>query len=84
MILQKMTLWRRERDSNPREAVSPYTISSRARSSTPAPLREVGSPIIPRVYRQCPPELPLLTLAITWETIGPGMYQATLRRSVPI
>ena len=39
--------WRRERDSNPREAVSPYTISSRARSSTPAPLREVDFAIIP-------------------------------------
>ena len=39
--------WRRERDSNPREAVSPYTISSRARSSTPAPLRVGGRVIIP-------------------------------------
>ena len=31
-------MWRRGRDSNPREAGSPYAISSRARSSTPAPL----------------------------------------------
>ena len=32
--------WRRERDSNPRW-VAPHTISSRARSATPAPLRAV-------------------------------------------
>ena len=31
--------WRRGRDSNPREAVNPYAISSRAHSSTLAPLR---------------------------------------------
>jgi hypothetical protein len=29
--------WRRERDSNPRD-IAAYTISSRARSATPAPL----------------------------------------------
>ena len=41
-------LWRRGRDSNPREAGSPYAISSRARSSTPAPLHSEGrSAIIP-------------------------------------
>ncbi len=54
--------WRRERDSNPREAVSPYTISSRARSSTPAPLRSAGRRvIIPTVPPACPPEPGWLT-----------------------
>ena len=43
-------MWRRGRDSNPREAGSPYAISSRARSSTPAPLHSSTAKDVPPLY----------------------------------
>ena len=38
--LQKSTNWRRERDSNPRWAFGPYSLSRRAPSATRSSLRE--------------------------------------------
>ena len=52
--------WRRGRDSNPRWAINPYTLSRRAPSAARTPLREVDGGGVPAAPRHPNPLRPLL------------------------